>query len=63
MIKLKKWEYVKFKYKGYPFADIVKLWQMGLVPSFDGKVWRLHGGKKANVLWEGTKNDLIKQCK
>jgi len=27
---------------------------MGLIPSFDGKKWRLHGGKKAEILWEGT---------
>jgi len=63
MVKLKKWEYVKFKHKGYPFADAVKLWDMGLVSSFDGNILRLHGGKRANVLWEGTKKDLIEQCK
>jgi len=24
----------------------------GLVPSFDNKVWRLHGGKKGKILKE-----------
>jgi len=36
---------------------------MGLVASFDGNLWRLHGGKKAEVLWEGTKDDLKKASK
>ena len=29
------------------------LWKHGLVPSFDGTTWRLHGGKEAKILWEG----------
>jgi len=48
------WKYTEnIKCKGYPFQPAVDLWMMGLVPSFDGKVWRLHGGKDAKVLWEG----------
>ena len=39
--------------EGYPFQCLVTLWEMGLVPSYDGKVWRLHGGPDAKVLWEG----------
>jgi len=31
----------------------VKLWEMGLVPLFDGTKWKLHGGKDARVLWVG----------
>ena len=38
---------------GYPFASAVKLWDQGLVPSFDGKKWRLHGGPNGKTLWEG----------
>ena len=38
----------------HDFSSINALWEQGLVPSFDGKVWRLHGGKDAKVLWEGT---------
>jgi hypothetical protein len=38
----------------YPFRAAVDLWEMGLVPSFDGKAWRLHGGPGGKVLWEGT---------
>ena len=39
---------------GYPFQPAVDLWHMGLVPSFDGKTWRLHGGPKGEVVWAGT---------
>jgi hypothetical protein len=50
----RKWQHTeKIKCKGYPFASAVKLWEMGLVPSFDGKILRLHGGEKGKVLWEG----------
>ncbi len=41
------------KIKGYPLQSTVKLWKLGLVPSFDGEKWRLHGGKNAKILWEG----------
>ena len=33
------------------FSPAVKLWKTGLVPSYDGKVWRLHGGPDGKVLW------------
>ena len=33
-------------------SKAVKLWEAGLVPSFDGKVWRLHTGKDAQVVYE-----------
>jgi hypothetical protein len=49
----------KIKTKGYPFQPAVTLWKMGLVPSFDGKVWRLHGGKDGKVLFEITKEKLM----
>jgi hypothetical protein len=39
------------KYKFQPSCD---LWKRGLVPSFDGKTWRLHSGKKAEVVYEWT---------
>jgi hypothetical protein len=51
-----KWKYCeKVKVKGYPFNSVVKLWKMGLVPSYDSenKIWRLHGEKSAKILWEG----------
>jgi hypothetical protein len=43
----------KIKTKGYPFQSAADLWEVGLVPSFDGKVWRLHGSPDGKVLWEG----------
>ena len=29
------------------------LWESGLIPSYDGKLWRLHAGEKSNIVWEG----------
>ena len=53
-LERKDWKYTEnIKLKGYPFQHLVKLWEMGLVPSFDGKTWGLHGGKDAKILWEG----------
>jgi hypothetical protein len=49
----------KIKTKDYPFQPAVTLWKMGLVPSFDGKTWRLHGGKDGKVLFEITKEKLM----
>jgi hypothetical protein len=43
----------KIKTRVCPFQPVVDLWIMGLVSSFDGNVWRLHGGPKAEILWEG----------
>ncbi|RKZ03314.1 hypothetical protein DRQ25_17870, partial [Candidatus Fermentibacteria bacterium] len=58
-LKRSDWKHTeKIKTKGYPFACYVKLWNMGLVPTLDGKVWRLHGGKKAKVLYEISKKEL-----
>ncbi len=51
---LPKWEHVKHPRGKYPFGPCVQLWMLGLVPSFDGKTWRLHGGPKAAVLFEIT---------
>ena len=51
----KSWLYTEnIKTKGYPFQPAADLWEMGLVPSYDGKLWRLHGGPRAAVLWQGV---------
>ena len=48
------WKYTEsVKTKEYPFQPLVDLWELGLIPSFDGKKWRLHGGKDAEIVWEG----------
>jgi hypothetical protein len=55
----KSWKYTsKIKTKGYPFEPAVELWKMGLVPSFDGTTWRLHGGKDAKALFGISKEKL-----
>ena len=37
---------------GYPFQPAVDLWMRSLVPSYDGQVWRLHSGPKAEIVHE-----------
>ena len=37
----------------YKFQPAVDLWKRGFVASFDGTTWRLHSGKKAEIVWEG----------
>ena len=46
---------VKYKINIEP---VVKLWNYGVVPSFDGKIWRLHSGKNARVIFEISKEEL-----
>lgn len=53
---IKKWKYIDHKKGIYPFQSAVDLWMRGLVPSFDGKLWRLHGGENGKILWEGKIN-------
>jgi hypothetical protein len=36
-------------------SPAIKLWESGLVPSFDGTTWRLHSGKKAEIVYEWKK--------
>jgi hypothetical protein len=38
----------------FDFSSAVKLWDDGLVPNFDGKVWRLHSGTNADIVYEWT---------
>lgn len=50
----KSWLYTeKIPGRGYPFQSTVTLWERGLVPSFDGNLWRLHSGPNADIVWEG----------
>ena len=55
---IKKWKYIKSKDNNYPYQSVVDLWKRGFVPSFDGKVWRLHSGKDASTVFEITKEKL-----
>ena len=43
--------FFKIKYE-HDFSSAIKLWNSGFVPSFDGKKWRLHSGKKAYIVYE-----------
>ena len=47
------------KYK-YDFKSCIDLWEKGIVPSFDGKIWRLHG-KNGKIIFEINKEELKKK--
>jgi hypothetical protein len=56
------WKYTEhINCEGYPFRSAVDLWEMGIIPSYDGKVWRLHTGPDARILWQGTVEDAKNQ--
>jgi len=45
----------------HDFTPCVKLWEAGLVPSFDGTTWRLHSGEKADVVYEWTPESEVER--
>ncbi len=51
---IEKWKYVDHKKGENPFQPCIDLWELGLVPSYDGEVWRLHS--KNGIEWEGKIN-------
>ena len=55
---IKKWKYINHEEGVNPFQSGIDLCNMGLVPSFDGEVWRLHKGKNAEVVLEITREEL-----
>jgi hypothetical protein len=36
----------------HDYSSAMKLWEAGLVPSFDGTMWLLHSGKNADIVYE-----------
>ena len=36
-----------------PWRPLLTLWYGGYLPTFDSKIWRLHTGPAATVVWEG----------
>jgi len=56
---LPNWKYINHEEGENPFQPCIDLWERGLVPSFDGKTWRLHG-YKGKVVKEITKEELAK---
>jgi hypothetical protein len=53
-LNIERWKYITHEPGTYPFAPAANLWRMGLVPSFDGKVWRLHAGPDGKEVWKET---------
>jgi hypothetical protein len=50
---IKTWKHIDHPKGENPFQPCIDLWHRGFVPSFDGKIWRLHAGEKAEIVWEG----------
>jgi hypothetical protein len=50
---IKTWKYIDHKESEYPFQSAVNLWKIGLIPSYDGMLWRLHDGHHTEPLWQG----------
>jgi hypothetical protein len=55
---IKEWKYTNGK---NPWRSLRKLWLGGYVPSFDGTTWRLHAGPKAKVVFEISREELLKR--
>jgi len=58
---INKWKHITHKKGEYPYKCLVDLWKDGLVPSFDGKTWRIHAGRKAKIILEISESDLAKK--
>jgi hypothetical protein len=50
---IENWWYIQHECGVYPYQSVVDLWKQGIVPSFDGRLWRLHSGVRAEVIWQG----------
>lgn len=55
--KLDEWKHINHEPGKNPYQPCIDLWEKGLVPSFDGKVWRLHG-ERGKVLKEIREENL-----
>jgi len=49
---LKKWKYIEHEEYKNPFQPCIDLWKLGLVPSLDKGIWRLHAGMSAKIVYE-----------
>ena len=55
---VKKWDGIEHEEGVNPFQSGIDLVEGGYIASLDGNKWRLHTGKDADVVWEGTIEDL-----
>ena len=49
--KIENWIHIEHKKGVNPFQACIDLWKSGLVPSYDGTTWRLHG-EESKILYE-----------
>lgn len=55
---IEEWKYIDHEPGENPFQCCIDLWERGLVPSFDGEIWRLHGDG-GFVIYKINKENLI----
>jgi hypothetical protein len=51
---IEKWEYIDHEEGVNPFQSGIDLWRKGFIPSFDRRVWRLHAGGGAGIVYTLT---------
>ena len=56
---IKNWKYIDHEEGINPFQSGIDLWNDNLIPSFDGNIWRVHSGAKAEIVFEISKEDLM----
>jgi len=57
--ELDNWDGIEHEQGVNPFQCCIDLWESGLVPSFDGSTWKLHG-HKGKVLFEMDRGEHLK---
>jgi len=55
---IENWKYIDHGKNMNPFQSCIDLWSIGLIPSFNGKTWRLHAGKDAKIVFQISKDEL-----
>ena len=55
---IKEWKYTNNEPFKNPYQTLIDLWEIGIIPSFDGNIWRLHSGNKADIVFEISAEEL-----
>jgi hypothetical protein len=49
---LRQWKYIEHEKGKNPYQSCIDLWNRGIVPCTDGKIWYLCG-KDGKIIWQG----------
>ena len=53
-----KYKYIEHKEGVNPFQSGIDLWEMGIIPTYDGETWILYKAKNAEIIWQGKVEDM-----